>query len=127
MADHDDDWILFRLQRLDPLRFEALCFALLKAKGHQDVRHLGAAGGERGVDVLSVGPDERGWVTQCKRYRSLSPSDVRPEVEKVVDEPLAPLPKVYHLVATHDVSRRTEEALRNEAKKVPFNLETAST
>ncbi len=69
MADHDDDWILFRLQRLDPLRFEELCFALLKAKGHQDVRHLGAAGGEGGVDVLSVGPDGKRWVTQCKRYR----------------------------------------------------------
>ncbi len=37
MAD-DDDWILFRLQRLDPLRFEALCFALLKAKGRQTRR-----------------------------------------------------------------------------------------
>ncbi len=78
MAEHDDDWILFRLQRLDPFRFEELCFALLKAKGHQDVRHLGAAGGERGIDVLSVVPDGKRWVTQCKRCRSLSPSDVRP-------------------------------------------------
>ncbi len=127
MADHDDDWILFRLQRLDPLRFEELCFALLKAKHHQDVRHLGAAGGERGVDVLSVGPDGKRWVTQCKRYRSLSPSDVRPEVEKVVKEPVDPPPEVYHLVATCGVSRKTEEALRDEARKAPFNLEVAST
>ena len=31
--DHDDDWILFRLQRLDPGRFEEFCCALLTAEG----------------------------------------------------------------------------------------------
>ncbi len=59
MAKHDDDWILFRLQRLSPTRFEELCFALLKARGHRGVRHLGAAGSERGVDVLNTDPNGR--------------------------------------------------------------------
>ncbi len=127
MADHDDDWILFRLQRLSPGRFEELCFALLKAKGHRDVRHLGAAGSERGVDVLSTDPDGRIWVTQCKRYRSLSPGDVKPEIRTVITEPPSPPPAVYHLVATCNVSRATEEALQDAARVAPFPLEIAHT
>ncbi len=127
MAEPDDDWILFRLQQLKPSRFEELCFALLKAQGHQDVRHLGAAGGERGVDVSSTGPDGRRWVTQCKRHQSLSPSDMRPEIRTVIKKPMDPPPEVYHLVATANVSRATEEALLEEARKAPFPLDIAST
>ncbi len=95
MADYDDDWILFRLQRLKPTRFEELCLALLKAKGHRDVRHLGASGSESGVDLLSADPDGRRCVTQCKRHLSLAPRQVRTEVRAVVSRSLDPPPEVY--------------------------------
>ena len=127
MADYDDDWILFRLQRLNPTRFEELCFALLKATGHQDVRHLGAAGSEGGVDLLSTDPHGRRCVTQCKRHRSLSPSQVRPEVRAVITQPVDPPPEVYHLVATCNVSREAEDAFRDTARVAPFPLDIAST
>ncbi len=70
--EHHDDFTRFRLGRLDPRRFEELCFALLKAQGHSEVRHWGAAGAEAGVDILSCGPEGQRWVTQCKRHATRS-------------------------------------------------------
>ncbi len=127
MAEHDDHWILFRLRRLHPTRFEELCCALLRAKGHTEVRHLGASGSERGVDIKSYAPDGRLFITQCKRVRSLSPQNVRPEIRMVITEPLDPPPEIYHLVATCNVSRATEEALEDAARVAPFPLEIANT
>lgn len=127
MAEHEDHWILFGLRRLDARRFEELCFALLKAEGHRSVRHMGAAGNDRGVDILSTGLDGKVWATQCKRYRSISAKDVRPEIRKVIEKPLEPPPEVYRLAATCDVSRPVEEALREEAAAAPFELTLART
>lgn len=125
MVEHNDDWILFRLQRLSPRRFEELCLALLAAEGHLEVRHLGASGSDRGVDLLSIGPDGRWWVTQCKRYQKIGPADVTMEIQKVIDEPPEPLPAFYRLAATCDVSRETEKVLREKARLAPFSLEVA--
>jgi hypothetical protein len=127
--EHHDDWTRFRLGRLDPRRFEELCFALLAAEGYSDLRLWGAAGPESGVDIISRGPDGRCWVTQCKRNTRLSAAVAVPELKKVTDDPnpLDPLPEVYLLVATCTISRKTDEALQAVAKTAPFPLEIAST
>ena len=119
--DHHDDWILFRLHRLDPARFEALCFALLKATGHTEIHPWGDAGNDGGVDLLSIGPDGRRWVTQCKRVLNLSPSRARPELQKVFDQLPQPPPEVYRLVATCPISRKTEEELQSLAHQEQAN------
>jgi hypothetical protein len=125
--EHHDDWTRFRLGRLDPRRFEELCFALLAAEGHSDLRRWGAAGSESGVDIISRGPDGRCWVTQCKRHVSLSAAGAVPELKKVIDKPPDPLPEVYLLVATCTISRATDEALKDAAQAAPFPLEIATT
>ncbi len=55
---------------LSPVQFEELCFWLLEARLHTETEHWGAAGAEKGVDLISFAPDGRRWVTQCKRVRS---------------------------------------------------------
>ena len=57
----------YRLGELDPRRFEVLCAELLKKGGHHYLKRWGLAGSEGGYDILSLGPDGRLWVTQCKR------------------------------------------------------------
>jgi hypothetical protein len=126
-VEHRGDWIRFRLGRLDPRRFEELCFALLRTEGHSELRHWGAAGAEGGVDILSNGPDGRRWVTQCKRHRALSAAGAVPELEKVIADPPDPPPAVYLLVATCTISRATDEALRAVAQAAPFSLDLAGT
>ncbi|MCP4573198.1 MAG: hypothetical protein GY838_12665, partial [bacterium] len=100
---------------------------LLKAQGHSEVRHWGAAGAEAGVDILSCGPDGRRWVTQCKRYATLSAGGAVPELQKVIKDPPDPLPEVYRLIATCNISRATDQALQAAAKGSTFPFELAST
>ncbi|MCP4591287.1 MAG: restriction endonuclease, partial [bacterium] len=121
-----DNWIRFYLGRLDPTRFEELCAALLTAEGHTDVSHWGAAGADGGIDILSRGPDGRLWVSQCKRKRSgtLSPKAAVAELSKVIDDLPDPPPAVYHLIATCNISRSTDQALRDAAEG---SFELAST
>jgi hypothetical protein len=98
-------------ERLSPADFERLCLALLAAEGHSHVRHWGAAGSEKGCDLVSTGPDGRRTVTQCKRVGSLGPRDAEGELRKVLDEPPSPPPEVWELAATCALSRETEERL----------------
>lgn len=105
-------------ERLSPADFERLCFALLAAEGHSRLRHWGAAGSEKGCDLVSVGPDGRRTVTQCKRVSSLGPRDAEGEVRKVLEEPPSPPPEVWALAATCALSRETEERLAKVVSEV---------
>ena len=98
-------------ERLSAADFERFCCALLAAEGHREVRHWGAAGSEKGCDLVSIDPDGRRVVTQCKRVGSLGPRDAETEVRKVLDEPPSPPPDAYALIATCALSRATEERL----------------
>lgn len=96
-------------ESLDPKGFERFCFALLSAEGHAQLRHWGDAGNEQGCDLVSVDAVGRRIVTQCKRVRSLGPSEAEKEVQKVLDHPPDPRPGVWALIATCALSRETEE------------------
>lgn len=99
---------------LSPLQFEELSFWLLEARGHTDVEHWGAAGNEKGCDLVSRDPDGNRWVTQCKRVQSFRKTEALKELQKVLDEPPNPPPKVYFLVGTCPVSRTVIEALKKK-------------
>ena len=113
MARNTSKTVKFNLPffELSAQRFEQLCFALLKAQGHTYVRHWGAAGGQRGCDLVSTAPDGRRWVTQAKRIQSLGPKAAVQELEKVLAYPPDPEPDVYLLAASCALSRTIEEAL----------------
>ena len=100
-------------ESLSPVDFERLCFALLAAEGHQSIRHWGAAGSEEGCDLLSDDGSGRRVVTQCKRVQSLGPAEAETEVRKVLRRPPEPAPEVWSLVASCNLSRKTEERLAN--------------
>ena len=117
MGQHMDDWTLFRLQRLKPERFEELCFALLRAKGHTKVRDLGLAGTDGGVDLLSIDPDGRRCITQCKRCRLLGPAAAVRELDKVLKQPPDPPASVWRLVATCPVSSTAETKLQQRLQR----------
>ncbi|MCP4548014.1 MAG: hypothetical protein GY835_16235 [bacterium] len=99
---------------LSDRQFEQLCFALLQAEGHSDVRHWGDAGAEGGCDIVSTDQKGRRWVTQAKRTRELGPTPAVKELKKVLDDPPDPEPAVYLLAASCALSRKTEKALAKE-------------
>ncbi len=115
MPESDQQWILFRLQSLEPKYFEQFCFALLRAEGHTRVRHTGAGGHDRGVDLSSIDPEGRQCITQCKRVRDFGPTAAKAELDKVVIDSPEPAADRYQLVATCDISDRTDRALRQRA------------
>ncbi len=92
-------------------RFEALCLELLVAEGHGSCRDWGVAGSEQGCDLVSVAPDGRRWITQCKRTRILGAAEAIKEVRKVLAKPPAPPPDVYQLIACCPLGRGPEEKL----------------
>ena len=115
VMEYEDTWTLFRLQSMQPSRFEELCVALLEAEGHSEVEHWGAAGREGGVDIRSMDAAGKWWITQCKRTTSFPPSQAVPEFRKVLKRPPSPLPDYYRLAAPCKISRETTEALVKEA------------
>lgn len=71
--------------RLSADDFERLCLWLLEREGFEHVQHLGAAGKDRGWDVIGDWPVDGShelWVFQCKRYKKINASQLKSEVEK---------------------------------------------
>ena len=121
-----DDWIAFRLGKIEPARFERLCGELLEREGHREVQRWGLAGSEGGYDILSCGPDGRRWVTQCKRVKSLSPSAAEKALRAVIENAPDPPPGVFRLAALRSLSRSLCEKLEESARQAPFPLELAA-
>ena len=96
---------------LSDQQFEQICFALLEAEGHHDVRHWGAAGSEGGCDVTSVDSEGRPWVTQAKNTQSFGPKAAVAELVKVLDDPPDPEPAVSLLRPARE---------RENANRLPF-------
>lgn len=99
-------------------RFEDMCVQIVyRMKNWSSIQHFGRKGKERGVDIHSeIIEDEitRRWVTQCKKYKSLSLS----QIKKVIDEFIAKnneLPDNYLLIAACDISRDDYGGFKNYA------------
>lgn len=109
MSEHDA-WIRIRLPEIPPVRFERLCGELLTKAGHTDIEPWGLKGQEGGYDILSRDPKGRRCATQCKRVKTLSPSDARKELEKMIRRAPEPPPHVVLLATTDNISRSVQEA-----------------
>lgn len=72
---------------LDPQSFERLCLWLVELEGFASPEHTGFAGQDGGRDIIGLkvraGNSER-WSFQCKRVGSVTLSELRAEVDKVV-------------------------------------------
>ncbi|HKP86004.1 MAG TPA: restriction endonuclease [Blastocatellia bacterium] len=70
---------------LSPADFERLCLWLVERNGYLRPEHLGAAGSEKGRDVIAYRATDNGeqlWYFQCKRYQTVSAATLIEEVEK---------------------------------------------
>ena len=72
--------------RLSPRQFERLCLWLVEREGYEGGEHLGAAGSERGRDVVAWRQGEL-WAFQCKRVEEFGPGDAEEEVDKILGLP----------------------------------------
>jgi tetratricopeptide (TPR) repeat protein len=68
--------------KLSPRDFERLCMALLPHQGFENPHHYGAAGSERGRDIVAQRGGAR-WYVQCKRVKECGPQILLDEIEKV--------------------------------------------
>ena len=108
---------------LNHVRFEDLCFNILhREKKWYNLNHLGKSGNDGGIDIegIEVNNDKKAtkWLIQCKRYKSISPS----EIEKIIYE-LVNKNKNYkyiHLIVSCSFSRKALEKL--ELLKNTLNL-----
>ncbi|MCG8460603.1 MAG: NACHT domain-containing protein [Holophagales bacterium] len=104
-----------RFDELSPREFEELCLALVRALGHSETEHTGAAGMDRGWDVRSRDPEGRLWCIQCKRVQTIEASKAVRELKKVLDRPEGGSPDVWALMASRDITTTVREALEAEA------------
>ena len=105
-----------RFDELSPREFEELCLALVRALGHSETEHTGAAGMDRGWDVRSRDPEGRLWCIQCKRVQNLEPSKVVRELRKVLDRHEGDAPDVWALMASRDIPT-TVRAARGRGRR----------
>lgn len=119
-------------QDLEPQRFEDLVRQLAyDLRRWKSLEAVGRSGSDEGLDIRGVevaqideseddddgqdqpASEERSWVFQCKRVKTLSPAEVR----TIVDESLCSLPTAPHgfvLALACDVSKRARDAFRAE-------------
>jgi WD40 repeat protein len=106
--------------QLSPLDFERLCLALLPREGFADPRHLGAAGGEQGRDIVAH-RDGALWYVQCKRVEKCGPQVLLTEVKKI-EELIAERPDLRPagllFMVSCDVSATAEDRAAEACKSL---------
>ena len=105
--------------------FERLCLMLLPREGFEDSQHYGAAGGERGCDIVATRDGEL-WYVTCKQVKRCGPKVLLDEIEKirelVEDEPdLRPAGVLF--VASCDVSAQARDRATNRCKELKLACE----
>lgn len=117
---------------LDPLRFEDLCLNLVtRSDKWKEINHFGRKGLDNGVDIFAIKSDndiDQIWFIQCKRYLSISKTDLTEIVDKVLANPS--LPDMLLVIVSCDVSRALYQHLKDYSKEKGISetvLWTAST
>jgi uncharacterized protein YjbI with pentapeptide repeats len=93
-------------ERLSPREFERFCFELLMEEGYTNLQHIGAAGRDRGIDILAL-RDGQQIGFQCKSVDVFHPKDAERAVKEVLVRPPHERPNKLILLVTHDVTERT--------------------
>lgn len=98
-------------ERLSPRDFERLCLWLLRREGYPTAQHVGAAGQDRGRDLVAKSGDSE-VAFQCKREKQFGPAKAENAIRKILAE--GPTPSEILLLVASDVSldarKRAEEA-----------------
>lgn len=117
---------------LDPLRFEDLCLNLVtRLDKWKEINHFGRKGSDNGVDIFAIKRDndiDQIWFIQCKRYLTISKTDLTEIVDKVLVNPS--LPDKLLVIVSCDVSRALYQHLKDYSKEKGISeteLWTAST
>jgi hypothetical protein len=105
--------------------FERLCLMLLPRMGFENPQHYGAAGGERGRDIVAHRDGEL-WYVQCKQVKQCGPKVLLDEIEKVqglmADEPdLRPAGLLF--IASCDVSATARDRASKRCKELSLACE----
>lgn len=105
---------------LDPNEFEMLTMKIVKRmRQWERVEHAGAAGADKGIDIRAIEKREDGMEVshhfQCKRYKSISPSQIK-KIIKNYCEKNQNRPVVYYIVCGCIVSDKSIETFKNECE-----------
>ena len=105
---------------LMPSEFERLCYWIvsLNSSTWTDVHWLGAAGGERGKDIVAKCiKSNKHWIFQCKRVNQYGPSLFRKEFNKVLPEIQKYDAEGYLLFITRAASDKLRDLIREESQE----------
>ncbi|MCP3962329.1 MAG: AAA family ATPase [bacterium] len=99
-------------EQLSPFDFERLCLWLVHREGYECVEHLGAAGRDRGRDIVAR-RDGRRVIFQCKRVQRLDPAAAEREIDKLKALPEEDQPNDIIFVVSSSVSGQTRDRARS--------------
>lgn len=103
-------------EKLSPRDFERMCLWLVRREGYPTAEHHGAAGSDRGRDL--VAQREEGLTAfQCKREKQFGPAKAEEAVQKILAE--GPTPTEIILLVACDVSVDTRERAAEVAGEIP--------
>lgn len=111
---------------LSPSEFERLCLWLVDLEGYLRPQHLGEAGGEQGRDVIAYKRTESGeelTYFQCKRYKKISATTLKIEVDKytkLIESDPTKRPAAIVFVTNAAVSARVRDQLEKYCRERHF-------
>ena len=117
-------------EKLSPRDFERMCLWLVRREGYPTAEHHGAAGSDRGRDL--VAKQEEGLVAfQCKREKQFGPADAEKAVQRIlgpIPDPdtgefvTPPTPERIILLVACDVSVAARETAEEAGGKIPCEV-----
>ena len=100
-------------EKLSPRDFERICLWLVRREGYPTAEHHGAAGTDRGRDLVAQ-REEGLAVFQCKREKHFGPAKAEEAVRKIMAE--EPTPTEIILQVACDVSADTRQEAAEGAR-----------
>ena len=116
---------------LDPHRFEDLAYELLYRKEvWKRIDNFGRSGADDGIDIFCEDSNGEKWFCQCKRYVSISESEIKTVVNKIVSKNDNTHGGNILLVVACEVSKKANNAFDDYSESLGFKnavIWTAST
>ncbi len=103
-------------EKLSPRDFERMCLWLVRREGYPTAEHHGAAGSDRGRDLVAQ-REEGITAFQCKRVKEFGPAKAEDAVKKIMAEGSTPT-EIILLIAC-DVRADTREKAAEMAGEIP--------
>ncbi|NJO92398.1 MAG: hypothetical protein HC831_28090 [Chloroflexia bacterium] len=88
-----------------------------RQRNWKELNHFGRKGNDDGIDIFAVDDNSQTWFFQCKRYSSISSSELIKIIYKIRDQN-GTLPNVLAVFVACDISKTAQETFIAEAKKI---------